>query len=48
MTTDPNINSQIVESTIPIFDPGDIEQNKCFCQAKNPPDNKRKVPHFNI
>ncbi|MDD4171458.1 MAG: hypothetical protein PHQ94_04395 [Syntrophomonas sp.] len=28
MTTDPNINSQIVESTIPIFDPGDIEQNK--------------------
>jgi hypothetical protein len=23
-----------------------FEQAKCFCQAKNPPYNKRKVPHI--
>ncbi|MGI6436029.1 MAG: hypothetical protein ACOX0F_11835 [Syntrophomonadaceae bacterium] len=28
MTTDPNTNSQTVESRIPTFAPGDIEQNK--------------------
>lgn len=28
MTTDPNTNSQTVESSAPVFAPGDIEQNK--------------------
>lgn len=28
MTTDPNIDNQTGENTIPIIDPGDIEQNK--------------------